>query len=201
MIIAIGATEAALRSWHAFRVTLASALRGIPRKAGETTEDNNGVIQMCLRWSSVESVRTYSRINRHEYARYTELGSTTCALSAENAEPLPPTEPADVADAIDGAISEWGNSGIATTQAAATLTRAAADASPLTRENAKGREVLIPAEVWPDVTCGENGGAGWSARVLRCSSAGATLHFLTAKSARGRAFADVRLKLSVLTPL
>ena len=38
---------------------------------------------MCLRWSSVESVRTYSRINRHKYARYVELGSTTCALTAE----------------------------------------------------------------------------------------------------------------------
>ena len=105
MTAALGAATAALRSWHAFRVTLASSLRGIPRKAGETTEDNNGVIQMLCRWSSVESVRTYSRINRHEYARYARLASMTCALVASNLEPLPPTDPSEVADEIETSVS------------------------------------------------------------------------------------------------
>ena len=109
------------------------------------------MIQMCLRWSSVESVRIYSRINRHEYAQYVELGSTTCALTAEHAEPLPPTEPADVADEIDGAFSEWGGSSVTTApHPGATVAmppRAPADLSPLMRANSKGRTVLIPAKV------------------------------------------------------
>ena len=152
MTAALGAAAAAFRSWHAFRVTLASALRGIPRTAGETTEDNNGIIQMCLRWSSVESVRTYLRINRYEYARYAELGSSTCALKASNLEPLPPTEPADVTtEMIDDAIDAMTTPTRArTAPAAADITtppaKAPVDLSPITSTNAVGRRVLIPAE-------------------------------------------------------
>ena len=82
-----------------------------------------------------------------------------------------------------------------------TPARATANLTPLTRANSKDRTVLIPAKVWPDIACDENDGAGWSARVLRCSATGATVRFLEAKSARGRAFADVQLKLAALTPL
>ena len=205
MTAALGAAAAALRSWHAFRVTLASALRGIPRTAGETTEDNNGIIQMCLRWSSVESVRTYSRINRYEYARYAELGSSTCALKASNLEPLPPTEPADVATEIDDAIEAMTTPTRARTAPATADTtppaKAPADLSPITSTNAVGRRVLIPAETWPDEACLEHDGAGWEATVERCSKRGATVSFSNARTARGRLYGDVQLKLSALRPL
>ena len=205
MTAALGAAAAALRSWHAFRVTLASALRGIPRTAGETTEDNNGIIQMCLRWSSIESVRTYSRINRYEYARYTELGSSTCALKASNKEPLPPTDPADVATEIDDTIDAMTTPVRARTTPATASTpppaKAPADLSPITPTNAVGRRVLIPAETWPDETCLEHDGAGWEATVERCSTRGATVSFSNARTARGRRYGDVQLKLSALQPL
>ena len=205
MTTALGAAAAALRSWHAFRVTLASALRGIPRTAGETTEDNNGIIQMCLRWSSIESVRTYSRINRYEYARYTELGSSTCALKASNKEPLPPTDPADVATEIDDTINAMTTPVRARTTPATASTpppaKAPADLSPITPTNAVGRRVLIPAMTWPDETCLEHDGAGWEATVERCSTRGATVSFSNARTARGRHHGDVQLKLSALQPL
>jgi hypothetical protein len=45
----------------------------------------------------------------------------------------------------------------------------AADRRPLNAANAKGRLVLIPAEMWPDFACEENGGAGCSASVYNRS--------------------------------
>ena len=219
MVAALGAAETAKRSFHAFRVTLASALRGIPRTPGETTEDNDGVIQMCLRWSSIESVRTYSRINRYEYARYTELGSTTCALSASDKEPLPPIEAADVAVEIDDTISSMvagrfdashqgktdsppGRKQGAAAEAADTSSgdNTTADTSPLTRTNAPGRRVLIPAIVWPDETCLEHDGSGWEGVIRRCSARGATVSFTTARAACGRPYGDARLDLAALQP-
>ena len=38
--------------------------------------------------------------------------------------------------------------------------------SPLSPSNARGRAVLVLASTWPDHTCQEHNGVGWSARVL-----------------------------------
>lgn len=37
--------------------------------------------------------------------------------------------------------------------------------APLTLENAAGRAVLVPREVWPDLECAEHNGLGWSGRI------------------------------------
>jgi hypothetical protein len=211
MTSALGAAAAALRSLHAYRVTLASALRGIPRTPSETTEDNDGIIQMCLRWSSVESVRTYSRVNRFDFARYTDLGSKTCAFKASNLEPLPPTDASDVATEIDETISEMAKE--RTTSKASTdgpvpmatprrpETLPLANTTPLTRNNATGRRVLIPAATWPHEVCKEHNGVGWEATIQRCSVLGATVTFSAARTATGRQYNNVLLELSALEPL
>ena len=37
--------------------------------------------------------------------------------------------------------------------------------TPLTLEDAAGRAVIVPREVWPDLACAENNGIGWSGRI------------------------------------
>ena len=77
----------------------------------------------------------------------------------------------------------------------------AADLRPLTRANAVGRQVLVPAAVWPGFDCTECDGRGWRASIVRVSPGGAWVHFVAARTPHGRPYADAELELSALKPL
>ena len=77
----------------------------------------------------------------------------------------------------------------------------AADTRPLTDENAVGRDVLVPARVWPTYECDEQGGLGWTARIVSVSGGVAVIEFNTHTTARGKKYMPIRLQLSVLQPI
>jgi len=94
----IGATEAALRSFHAFRVTIAMALRA--------AKQSDGVIQCAVRWKSAASVLTYADLSPTDYARVVDLSTTTCAGGGEMPDAMPPIGPEDTVADITAAIDE-----------------------------------------------------------------------------------------------
>ena len=76
------------------------------------------------------------------------------------------------------------------------------DLSPLVASSAVGRQVLVPAALWPTYACNELAGRGWVARVLRCNNLGvAKVRFLRATTARGLPYADADLQLTALEPI
>ena len=75
------------------------------------------------------------------------------------------------------------------------------DPRPLTRANAVGRHVMVPASCWPSWPCAELDGAGWRAEVVRLTPHGAMIRFVVARASRRRAFQPVELELSALAPL
>ena len=60
--------------------------------------------------------------------------------------------------------------------------------------------MLVPRELWPDYTCEENQGLGWSALVVGMKKDAATVAFLNATTPRGLPYADADLLLSALQP-
>ena len=64
---------------------------------------------------------------------------------------------------------------------------------------------LVPASVWPDYVCTENGGAGWTVEIVRASnSAGihkSFIHFLDAQLPDGSRFGDEWILSSALADL
>ena len=77
----------------------------------------------------------------------------------------------------------------------------AAGTAPLTSANAVGRRVLVPAELYPQYHCDEQSGVGWEARVVRTTATTAVVHYVSARTADGRPYADDRLPLSRLQPI
>jgi hypothetical protein len=67
--------------------------------------------------------------------------------------------------------------------------------------NAAGRKVLVPRAVWPDYTCDENGGTGWTALIIHAGADAATVAFVSATTPRGLPYANEDLQLSALRPL
>ena len=51
------------------------------------------------------------------------------------------------------------------------------DLRPVTRSNAVGRHVLVPASEWPVWPCEECGGLGWRCEVVHVTPGGVTLRF------------------------
>jgi hypothetical protein len=60
--------------------------------------------------------------------------------------------------------------------------------------------VLVPAELYPQYHCGERGGVGWEALVVRSTATTAVVHYVSARTTDGRPYADDRLPLSRLRP-
>jgi len=101
----LGATAARLRTFHAFRATLASALAAYRDKDGRPMENFEGVAQMLVRWKSVESVRVYMKIRDVAYADYVDIVTHTDG-SHVSGEELPPLGPEDGADDVGRAIAQ-----------------------------------------------------------------------------------------------
>ena len=77
--------EAAMRTWHSARITLATRLyarRG--RTHSDTTiaqGDVEGVIQSLVRWKTPEAMRIYARMEPELYANYIDMATDAGVVS------------------------------------------------------------------------------------------------------------------------
>ena len=78
MVVTIGAAEAALRSWHAFRVTISCALLATDRYKKDP-QAGDALIQTMARWRTPDSIRTYGKMLPSDYADNVDLVTTTDA--------------------------------------------------------------------------------------------------------------------------
>lgn len=78
---------------------------------------------------------------------------------------------------------------------------AAAPPAPLTKDNAVGRRVLVPASLYPQYACNEFSGTGWEGLALSATSVTIVVRFLHARTTDGRPYQDERLPLDTLLPL
>ena len=90
----LSAAEAAVLSWHAFRVTIAMALLA-QRNKGIVRDEVEGVIQTLVRWKTVEALRIYARMRPSDYADYVDMATQGDANLGDAAE-VPEIEPEDV---------------------------------------------------------------------------------------------------------
>ena len=81
MMVTIGPAEAALRSWHAFRVTIACALLATDRYKKDP-QAGDALIQTMVRWRTPDSIRTYGKMLPSDYADNVDLVTTTDAHRA-----------------------------------------------------------------------------------------------------------------------
>ena len=76
--MAMTAAEAAQRTWHSCRITLATRLfatRG--EKGGIARDEIEGVIQSLVRWKTVEAMRIYARMQPTQYADYVDMATNS----------------------------------------------------------------------------------------------------------------------------
>ena len=99
----LGEQQAKLRTWHALRATLISALVAYRDKEGRPLDNVEGIGQMLVRWKSLESLRIYLKIRDSAYADYVDIATSTDGSNVA-AEDLPPHGPEDAAQDIDRAI-------------------------------------------------------------------------------------------------
>jgi hypothetical protein len=91
----MSAAEAAQRTWHSCRITLATRLfarRGDAQ--GIKRDEVEGVIQSLVRWKTVEAMRIYARMQPTQYADYVDM-ATDPRVTTEGAIPseLPEVDP------------------------------------------------------------------------------------------------------------
>lgn len=76
LAVVMTAAEAAKRSWHSARITLATRLFA---RRGDTNaiarDDVEGVIQSLVRWKTVEAMRIYARMEPEMYATYVDMAA------------------------------------------------------------------------------------------------------------------------------
>jgi hypothetical protein len=94
LVFVLGAAEAAVLSWHAFRVTIAMALLA-ERGKGILRDEIEGVIQTVVRWKTVEALRIYARMKPKQYADYVDMATRNDA-SLGDGDLVPEIEPYDV---------------------------------------------------------------------------------------------------------
>jgi hypothetical protein len=92
LVSALGADEAKRRSWHALRVTAATALN--------TAKRPDGAIQCVLRWKTVDAMRLYAKMNRQQYADLVEEITTT-PIEVTRARALPALGHEDVVSELN----------------------------------------------------------------------------------------------------
>jgi hypothetical protein len=82
--------------------------------------------------------------------------------------------------------------------AAATSRRAAKEAATSFQV---GGHAIMPSTAYPDEKCRENGGAGWTVKILEIQDKWATISFSQARDVLGRRFLPLRIRRALLTPL
>ena len=105
------AAEAALRTWHSARITLATRLfarRGAAQGAarGIARDEVEGVIQSLVRWKTPEAMRIYARMEPEQYADYVDM-ATNAAQACGGIAPadLPETDPTGVLADTEAAVA------------------------------------------------------------------------------------------------
>ena len=125
-------------------------------------------------------------------------GGTDAALLAQAKQQLAPRKRA----ASPAPAPPSRRSTAATAPVSARAASPATAPSPLVAASAKGRQVLVPASLWPDHICGENGGIGWSAVILKVARGAAAVRFSSLRHANGRRdYNTYHLQLDVLEPV
>ena len=97
LVCAIGAADAAHRTIHSFRTTIASAL-GAARAKGRV-DIIDSVIQGIVRWKSVDSLKMYEHMPKAQFADYVHIATTTDG-GPMGREDMPTIGPADTVDAL-----------------------------------------------------------------------------------------------------
>ena len=207
LLCILPAAEAAHYSWHSFRHGLATRLR----KAGCPADI---IMQLC-RWQSIESLRTYARLDASQYRRWNDASFS-----------VPFTEGISQETQIDSSLAmiqlheddswdkEYHSStprtpaaqrspARATARVAPSVAAPAAPAAlpPLTAENARRRLVIVPSARYPRNACDEHGGQGWEAQVISATRVSAVVRYLKARTADGRVYEDTREPLDSLRPI
>ena len=95
MRCAVGDAEAARRSWHSLRVTIATAL--------STRRHPDGLIQALVCWKTLDAMRLYAKTNRHQYADAVEEVTTT-SIDVTRVNHIPAHGPEYVIDELDAAL-------------------------------------------------------------------------------------------------
>ena len=95
--VAIGPEEAARRSYHALRVTAATALN--------TRKRPDGAIQCVLRWKTLDAMRLYAKMNRTNYADIVDEITTT-RIEVTRVADLPALEPCDEVAALEKTLAD-----------------------------------------------------------------------------------------------
>jgi len=91
--------EAAKRSWHSCRITIATRLyaRRGARTNGIAVDAIEGVIQSLVRWKTPEAMRIYARMEAQRYADYVDMATDMRVESDGTApEDLPEVDPTAV---------------------------------------------------------------------------------------------------------
>jgi hypothetical protein len=199
-----GSAVASLYTWHSFRAGLATALHasGCP----------DAVIQLICRWMCPESLHVYRRIGGSEHVFHVQRAASA------NVDLIQSKNVVRVSgDQNFASLSQhWAHPvkekemekdfQIATNPPAAPQTLAPKDDHPkddrpITKLNAVGRRVLVPAEIWPGYKCREHGGEGWEASIISATALSAVVHFTHHHAAGGRAYQNERLPLELLRPI
>jgi len=105
MIATIGVVEAALRSWHAFRVTIACCLMARPEYKADP-QAQEALIQMLVRWKTPESVRRYAKTLPSDYADHIDAVTATDGHPAANMRHQVTIDPSSGYEDIESAIAE-----------------------------------------------------------------------------------------------
>ena len=105
MLATIGAAEAALRSWHVFRVTIACCLMTRPEyKANPQAQE--ALIKMLVRWKTPESVRRSAKTLPNDYADHIDAVTATDGHPAANMRHQITIDPTAGYEDIEAAIAE-----------------------------------------------------------------------------------------------
>ena len=102
LALVMSPADAARRTWHSCRVTLATRLfaRRGRRSGPETIEIGSieGVIQSLVRWKTPEAMRIYARMEPAQYADYVDMATNANRQIYDDSVPddLPETDPAGV---------------------------------------------------------------------------------------------------------
>ena len=98
LAVVMTTAEAAKRSWHSARITIATRLfarRGSVN--GIARDDVEGVIQSLVRWKTPEAMRIYARMERDQYADYVDMATdANMSPSVEMPEDLCEVDPRGV---------------------------------------------------------------------------------------------------------
>ena len=219
MKLAIGPQQAAERSWHSWRVTLACALRSA---VDAEHPDGRGldIIKLFGRWRSDAAVKLYARLTPDAYAKHVSasLRADAAHLSGEGtAEAMQNIDPMDFIGELEGIASAQDESAPQVSKSKApprpdpepedkparppVKEARAGRARPLSKNPRSKTYVMVPASVFPGEPCGENGGKGWTATSSPLRKGIVKVTFTQAKDEDGASFRPVHLKSSCLAPL